>query len=99
MSQLPPPPPPVAAETSGKAVAALVCSIVGFFTCPIILHVLGIILGNMALGEIRLSHGRLTGEGVARAGVIIGWIGLALVLLTFCLMMTAAFASVLLGGR
>jgi hypothetical protein len=75
-----PPPmyPPAAgyrpASTSGLAIASLVLSLVG--GCGIG-SVLAIILGNRAKREIRYSHGALTGEGMATAGVIIGWVGIA----------------------
>ena len=66
------------AQTSGKAVAALVISLVGFTSCGL-LGIVGIILGNQALDEIAYANGQLHGEGLARAGVIVGWIQLALI--------------------
>ena len=65
-------------ETSGKAVASLVFSIVGWFVCVFVGQIVGIILGHQARAEIRESGGRLTGEGLATAGIIIGWIGIVL---------------------
>ncbi|MEX0654054.1 MAG: DUF4190 domain-containing protein [Phycisphaeraceae bacterium] len=90
MSQSPPPysPAPAVGETSGKAIAALIVSCLGIFSSCGLLGIVGIILGNQALSEIRASQGRLTGDGLAKAGVIIGWIGVALVILAmlmFCL--------------
>ena len=67
-----------APETSGKATAALVLGICGLVVCPIILSIIGLVLGYQARGEIRGSGGRLTGEGQAKAGIILGWVGLAL---------------------
>jgi hypothetical protein len=89
MSNLPPapPPPPPGFEqypasgpkrTHGKATAALVCGIVGLFVCPIILSIVAIVLGTTAQKEIQASGGALTGEGMARAGVILGIIGIVL---------------------
>ncbi len=37
-----------------------------------------VLVGRNALREIRASNGRIGGEGVARAGVIIGWITIGL---------------------
>jgi len=76
---------PQASESSGKAVAALICSLAGFFLCPIIMHVVGIVLGHMALSDIRGSQGRLTGDGMAKGGIIAGWIGIGLWLLGLCI--------------
>lgn len=80
-----PPPPPAQTQTSGKAIASLVCSIVGFFTCPLVLHIIGLVLGNAALKEIRAAPDRLDGEGLAKTGVILAWIGIGLAVLGLCL--------------
>jgi hypothetical protein len=63
--------PPMAPATSGWAIASLVCAIIGF-------SILAIIFGYVARNEIRNSGGRITGDGLALAGLIIGWIELAL---------------------
>ena len=44
--------------------------------------VAGIVLGIISLNRIRKSNGRLTGRGTARAGIIIGLVIIALVILT-----------------
>ncbi|WP_376791247.1 DUF4190 domain-containing protein [Thermoflexus sp.] len=65
--------------TSGKAIASLVLSILGLVgVLPIIGPILGIILGHQARSEIANRPEALTGEGLARAGIILGWVGLAL---------------------
>lgn len=56
--------------TSGKAVASLVLSLFG-------LSLFAVIFGHIARAEIRNSRGRLTGDGLALAGLIIGWVGMA----------------------
>jgi type IV pilus assembly protein PilA len=66
--------PPGQAETSGKAVASLVCGIFFFFLPAAIVAV---ILGHVSLSEIRRSGGRLVGDGMAIAGLILGYIGFA----------------------
>jgi len=65
-------------KTSGMAIASLICSVVGFFICFFVGQILGIIFGYQARKEIQESQGRLTGEGLATAGIIVGWIGIAL---------------------
>lgn len=60
----------VAPPTSGKAIAALVLSLFG-------ISLLAVIFGHIARGEIRRSGGRLGGDGLAIAGLIIGWLGMA----------------------
>jgi hypothetical protein len=65
-------------ETSGKATASLVLGIIGLFVCPIVCSIAALLLGYQAKSEIAASQGRLGGEGNATAGIILGWVGLAL---------------------
>jgi type IV pilus assembly protein PilA len=60
-------------QPSGKATASLICGIF-FFIFP--LPVIAVILGHMALSEIKKSAGRLIGEGRAIAGLVLGYFGL-----------------------
>src|SRR4051794_9699013 len=62
-----------APSTSGYAIASLVLALVG--GCGIG-SVLAIVFGSRAKREIRESHGLLTGEGMATAGIIVGWVGI-----------------------
>lgn len=59
------------AQTSGKAIASLVCGIINIFP----LFVIAIILGHISLSEIKKSAGRLKGEGLAIAGLVLGYLG------------------------
>src|SRR5580698_6750715 len=61
---------PGGASTNGLAVASLVCSIVGFF---FITFIVAIVLGFVARTQIRNSGGRQKGDGLAIAGIIIGF--------------------------
>jgi type IV pilus assembly protein PilA len=61
--------------TSGKAIASLVCGILGFFLGSIA----AVILGHMAHSEIRKSAGRLGGAGIATAGLVLGYLGIAII--------------------
>ena len=57
-------------ETSGKALASLVTGIFGLLLFPI--AIAAIILGHMSRSEIRKSNGRLKGDGMATAGLVMG---------------------------
>lgn len=57
-------------KTSGLAIASLVLGILGFFSCGLTALV-GLILGIVALGQVKKSNGTLTGQGIALAGTII----------------------------
>jgi hypothetical protein len=75
-------PPPVAVRNNGFAIASLVCACAGimFFGVP---SILGIIFGFVARSQIRRSQGRQSGQGLALAGIIVGFgvIGLLLLII------------------
>jgi type IV pilus assembly protein PilA len=58
-------------QTSGKAIASLVCGIINFFP----FFIVAIVLGHISRSEIRKSAGRLTGDGIALAGLILRYMG------------------------
>jgi hypothetical protein len=71
--------PPVK-RNNGLAIASLVCSCAGFlFIVP---GVLGVIFGFVARSQIHRSGGTQGGDGLAIAGIIVGfaWIGLFVIL-------------------
>jgi hypothetical protein len=63
---------------SGSAIAALILGICGFLVCPLVCSIAAIVCANKAFAEIDGSGGRVTGRGMAQAGLILGWIGVAL---------------------
>jgi hypothetical protein len=82
-------------QTSGFAIASLVCSLASWIIIPFIGAVIGVIMGHMARGEIRRSYGQKNGDGLARAGLVIGYIHIALCIVGFAffLLLVLAFAS------
>ena len=84
---LPPTPPPrpaaapAAPPTSGMAIASLLLGIGGLTVIPIIGSVLALILGYMARNDIRERSHEVSGEGLATAGIVLGWIGIGLMVL------------------
>jgi len=68
----------VGQTTNGKATAALVLGILGFVFCPFVCSIAALVLGYQARGEIDGSGGRMGGRSNATAGIVLGWIGLAL---------------------
>jgi len=66
----------VPAKTSGKAIVSLVSGLC-FFFFP--LSIVAIIFGHLSLSEIRRSAGRLTGNGIAIAGLVLGYAGVVAV--------------------
>ena len=67
-----------ARETSGNAIASLMLGIVGLLLwLAFIPSILAIVFGNGARAEIR-ANPSMAGEGLATAGIIVGWVGIAI---------------------
>ena len=94
MSSVAAPSPPGTVETSMKAILSLVCGLLFFIP---LLFVAAIVLGHLALSEIRKSAGRLKGEGIAKAGLVLGYI--QIVGIPFILIIAAIAIPNLLRAR
>jgi Domain of unknown function (DUF4190) len=68
-----------AKRTNGLAIASLVCSCVGFVL--FVPALLGIIFGFVARSQIRQSGGTQGGDGLAIAGIIVGFAWIALLVM------------------
>jgi hypothetical protein len=68
-------PVPVARPTNGLAVTSMVLSLCGLFLCGVT-ALIGAIMGHVARRQIRQRGDE--GDGMALAGIIIGWILVAL---------------------
>ncbi|MEU5785660.1 DUF4190 domain-containing protein [Micromonospora lupini] len=86
------PPPP---KTNGLAIAALVLALAGLTTCGIT-GPIGAILGHVAQKQIRASGEG--GEGMAKAGIIVGWIVTALMVLLIAFYVVAVVFAVTTGN-
>ncbi|MEW6568045.1 MAG: DUF4190 domain-containing protein [Chloroflexota bacterium] len=71
-------------QTSTMAIVSLVSGIISWFALPLIGAVVAVITGHMAKKEIRSSMGRLTGEGMATVGLVLGYLQLGLTVLGVC---------------
>jgi uncharacterized protein DUF4190/zinc ribbon protein len=91
----PPAPYPVVEQTSGKALASMITGIFGLiFFLPAIA---AITLGHISRSEIRKSNGRLKGDGMATAGLVMGYGVFALI--PFVLIIAAIAIPNLLRAR
>lgn len=82
--------PPSLPKTSGLAITSLVLGIIGL-CCPLFLvPIAAVICGHIARGKIRDSGGTLGGAGQALAGLLLGYISLALSVLGAILWTVAA---------
>jgi hypothetical protein len=90
----PPPAPPAAGpqtagygyqtgpKTNGLAIASLVLGIAGlvFYVCGVA-SILALVFGYMARGQIDRDPANQGGRGMALAGIIMGWIGVAILVI------------------
>ena len=67
-----------AQRTNGYAIASLILGIAGFFVFPIVPSILAVVFGQKAREELRRDPA-VGGEGLATAGIVLGWVGIALV--------------------
>jgi hypothetical protein len=65
-------------QTSTLAIVALVGGVLGWTLLPFIGSIVAIITGHMARAEIRREPQRLEGDGLALAGLVMGWLSVAL---------------------
>ncbi len=90
-----PPPgfaPVVTPQTDGKAVASLICGILSVTLLGILTGLPAIILGHISRSKIKKSMGKLKGEGMALAGLIMGYISVALTFVVLVVLIIAAIA-------
>ncbi|WP_326549548.1 DUF4190 domain-containing protein [Micromonospora sp. NBC_01813] len=78
---------PAPRPTNSMALASFIVSLVSLFSCPLI-GLVSVFLGRRARDEIRRTGEQ--GDGLAQAGVIIGWVGVGLTVL-YTLVIAAYF--------
>jgi hypothetical protein len=81
-------------KTNGLAIAALVLGIAGlvFYACGVA-SILALVFGYMSRRQIDESGGTQGGRGMAIAGIIMGWIGVALVVIFWVVIVILAVAT------
>jgi len=82
--------PPVQ-TTSTLAIISLISGIVSWFILPFVAAIAAVITGHMAKSEIRRSNGMLGGNGMATAGMVLGYIQLGLAV-CLCLVVAGMLA-------
>jgi Domain of unknown function (DUF4190) len=87
-------PPYAAPRQDDRALWALLLALFGWIFCPVLAHILALVLANQSLAAIRRSNGWLTGEGMASAARIIAIVGLSLTLLVLALAVAGLIAFV-----
>jgi hypothetical protein len=98
-SQLPPPSftayspygaPVGPTSTNGLAIASMVLGILWLYWIG---SILALVFGYVAKGQIDRSGGRQTGRGMAIAGIVLGWIGVAVAVILIVFAIALANSS------
>lgn len=88
-----PPPPAVQPKPPGVAVASLVLGILSFVCLGPFGSIPAVICGHVAQGKIKAAAGTLGGYGIALAGLITGYVNLALSVLLIPLYLAIAIPA------
>ena len=86
-----------ATETNIWAIISLISGILGWLGVFGLGGLAAVICGHVAKNQIAHSAGRMTGDGFATAGLVLGYLNIALVMAGICLAMLV-FAGVLSGA-
>lgn len=68
-------------RTSSLAIVSLVAGLLGWTLAPWLGSIVAVITGHMARSEIRRDPEGVEGDGFAIAGLVLGWLMIALTLL------------------
>ena len=85
-----------APRTSFWAILSLISGIANYIGLPFVGAIVAIVTGYIARSEIKISPDKIEGERLANAGLVLGWVGIGLGLLTFCLIIFVLFGVI--GG-
>jgi hypothetical protein len=83
---------------STAALVSLIFGILSWVMLPIVGPIVAVVAGHMARAEIRSSNGQVGGGGMATAGLILGYLQIALFLLAICAIVGIGFLT-LLGSQ
>ena len=70
--------------SSPLAIVSLVSALLGFTFVPVIGGIVALVTGYMARNETRSVPPRASGDGMATAGIIMGWIQVGLLIVGVC---------------
>ena len=70
--------------TSTLATVSMISGILGFFLFPLIASIIAIWTGYEARKETRSVPPKASGDGMATAGIVMGWIQIGLIILSIC---------------
>jgi hypothetical protein len=81
-------------ETSGWAIFSLISGILGWLGLFGLGGIAAVISGHIAKGQIRSSAGRVGGDGLATAGLVMGYLNIAGAVVGLCFFLLVALGLV-----
>jgi uncharacterized membrane protein len=81
-------------QNSTMAMVSMIAGIVSYVIAPLIGAIVAIITGHMAKREIRESNGQLGGDGMATAGLVLGYLQIIPSILCVCAIGIAMAAGI-----
>jgi hypothetical protein len=73
-----------ALPSSTLAIVSLIAGILGFTFVPVMGAIVALITGYMARNETRSIPPKASGDGMATAGIVMGWIQIGLIIVGIC---------------
>jgi len=81
-------------RNSTTAIISLVSGILGWTFVPFLGSIVAVITGHMAKSEIKRSAGTIGGNGMATAGLILGYVAIALGICALCAVIILPLLSI-----
>jgi hypothetical protein len=85
---------PVTKRESTLAIISMVSGIIGWTILPFIGSIVAVITGHLAKKEIRESGNTMSGDGMALAGLILGYTMIGVTLLVLLIILVAVLAFI-----
>lgn len=86
-------------RTSSLAIVSLIFGILAFVFLPFVGAVIAVVCGHSARAEIRRAPpGSIDGDGLALAGLILGWLQLALITIMIGVFILFLAGAIAFGG-
>jgi len=86
----------VTLPSSTLAIVSLVSALLGFTFLPVVGSIVALVTGYMARNETRSIPPKASGDGMATAGIILGWVQMGLLIIGICC--TIAFLVFSIGA-
>lgn len=84
----------VTLPSSTLAIVSLVSALLGFTFLPVAGSIVALITGYMARSETRSIPPKASGDGLATAGIILGWVQIGLLIIGVCCMIAYLVFSI-----